>query len=429
MKFQEYTEKNTKGITITRENERTFYVLLSIDIHTDQKSNKSDAVTHAYKDALLSGCGAYTRQEFLDAVNMLGGEITVTVIDDVLTISIKSLDTHAEKMLKLFTTMMQSPTFLQSELNRIKISETNSLTEAKEDAVIQSLYALANALYGEKDRRYVVDEDTLIAELSKVTKKELQELHTKVLSSFWTYTLTAHTKLEQKAIKTLEKLRLQYNGAQLHKNPTYQKSITKSILLLKSIPSRQNIEINLGSPLLLNEGDDDYFAFVFGLNVLGKWGGFAGRLMSTVREKEGLTYGIYARMESTTLSNSGHWRIKTFFAPDKVIQGIQSTIHQTKLIADAGITKNEFERFKTILATSEALMQDSLLQNVHVTHALQLKGYSYKEMNVRKEKLRSVTQKQVNTALKKYLDVSKLVISTAGPVLHQEKELRKIVVL
>jgi zinc protease len=116
----------------------------------------------------------------------------------------------------------------------------------------------------------------------------------------------------------------------------------------------------------------------------------------------------------------------TFFAPDKVMQGISSTLREIDVIRKTGITESEYVRFKNIIKTSEALLQDSIASTVSYFHGSQQKGLSLEEIgNYRKEML-DVTIDDVNAALKKYLDPESLIIAAAGPITKNAKELKAL---
>jgi zinc protease len=195
---------------------------------------------------------------------------------------------------------------------------------------------------------------------------------------------------------------------------------------MESIPSKHNVEFSIGGPLPLTLHHPDYLPFVFGLAVLGKWGGFAGRLMSTVREKEGLTYSIYSRTESVYGNESGYWRVMTFFAPEKATTGVSSTLREITQIANKGVTDSEMERFKAILNTQQTLLNDTLLGSLGDLHGYLSEGFTLDQMTEYKARILNVTKKEVNEALKKYLNPERLIISAAGPVAKIKKELETL---
>ncbi len=426
MHCQQTEQKNIRGISIIKDDQRAFHCIVSMDTHAQGRSAHTEALEFIYSKALLAGCNGYTREAFLDAINLLGANITVSMQDGMLNISCTSLDTHRQKVLSLVRAMLIEPTFAAHELSRIKQLVSNELHELKEDAKAQSMVLFGNSLYGTSDRRYAAPLDEIIAELPKITKKELHAFHDNALSNRWIYTLVSDTQAQKKSVEFLDVLRNTFADATKRTTPHAPKTVQKGSIILHSIPSKQNIELSIGGPLPLYIDSREYYAFVFGLQVLGKWGGFAGRLMSTVREKEGLTYGIYARTETVTLSEYGYWRIMTFFAPDKVVQGITSTLREIRIIREKGITQTEYERFLTILQTGRILLQDSAVKAAADVHAYQIKGMSLAQMTEHKKQLSAVTRAEVNAALKKHLDLSKLIIAAAGPVASKSKEIKAL---
>lgn len=420
MHFSQIEQKNIRGITHAVENSRAFHCIISVDIHSNSKDSSEEALGMLYTKALLSGCGSYSREEFLSAVNLIGGSISVTLDNGILTIACTCLDTHQEKLLKLVTVMLQSPTFAPAEIKRMQVLQANELHEEKEDAKAQSVHAFVGNLYGEKDRRYCSGTESLIQATTLIKKKQIENFHKNALARQWVFTLTSNSAKLNATVSKIVKLRKSFGEIQEESAVHAPLTLTKKKTTLVLVPSKQNIEFSIGGPLPLLLLDNDFHAFVFGLNVLGKWGGFAGRLMSTVREKEGLTYGIYARTETVALTEYGYWRIMTFFAPDKSLQGLTSTIAQIKLIKEKGITQTEFDRFKTIIETGQALLNDSVIRRISDMHAYQMKGFTLATMEAFKKGMLAVTKEDVNSALKKYLDLSTLVIAGAGPVKKHE---------
>ena len=204
-----------------------------------------------------------------------------------------------------------------------------------------------------------------------------------------------------------------------------QKATTNKVLLT-NIPSRSNIDFSIGVPIPITIHHPDYLPLMFGLGVLSI-PGFAGRLMNTVRDKEGLTYGIYGYLESFSGTEQGYARIVTFFNPPQTIQGITSTFREIKKIYESGITAAEFDRFQTIFTTKQSLLQDSLLRQLADLHSYNVHGFTVDEIAAHKAKLANITRKEVNDAIKKYLDPTRFIISGAGPTKASEKDLRKFV--
>lgn len=420
MKYTTFEGNSYTGGSITRKGERTVHCRITTDIHTEHTTKKS-AIEHLYTDALLSGTGKYNREEFIDAINMLGASIGVSIGNSRLTITLRSIEENLPKLLKLFEMMMLEPKFIPSEIKRIQGQTKNELIEHTENAKAIAQENFENSLYTTGDRRYTNTSAQLQKEVIKIAPSDLKNLHKTVLACNWTVTIGSDIEAVDKIIKAVEKCKRgvpPMKMVRVHAQKTQEQKI-----ILENIPSKQNIEFAIGTSIPLTLHHPDYLPLVFGLNVLGKWGGFTGRLMSTVREKEGLTYGIYAKTESVEGTEQGHYRIMTFFAPDKAVQGLTSTLREINKIHKKGITSEEYTRFQNILKTQQILLADSLTRSVDTFHSYLCADFNLKEIKEYRNRLLTVTHKEVNQALKQYLHPDKLTISGAGPVQKVKREI------
>ncbi len=420
---QKITRKESYSIASISDNTSNIALAtISIDIH-EENSPKAELLQSFYTEALMSGCKEYSRAEIHEKLGLLGAEISVNTSLGYLNISLKSTADNIDAVSSLFQKIILTPVFLPKEISRIKTLLKNELLEKKENADIVALENLANELYDKSDRRYSFDPDALIAEISNITKKDLMDLHKKVLGVFWYCTVGGNVKV----IKTIDESILFLKPNQILTLGRVHKTSNKNKkFVFANIPSKQNIEFSIGGSLPISLHHEDYPAFMFGLNVLGNWGGFAGRLMSTVREKEGLTYGIYARTETMDTEEFGFWRIKSFFSPEKSEQGLKSTFREINLIKEKGISDVEYKRFKTILGTNQTLLNDSLIRVVRETHSFHIKDFTLEEIAEYKQKFVGVSKDEVNATLLKYLDTEKITVSAAGPVEKVKTRLTKI---
>ncbi len=421
MQLQTFSLPHIHGGTHENNRAKLVTLTLSVDIHQSYSAHQ-DAVEAVYADALTSGAGTLTRDVFLDTLGKTGGSINVSIARSILSISARAETSQAPTIAKLLKAMLETPTFAANEIARIQKNLHNDLELEKENARGRAHTMLQNVLFGAADRRQTASIAVLQKAVAGVTKKDLEALHAAALHEPWTVTISG-TKA---TIEATKKLLASVKGKREPKVATgahAPKTLDKRIVLTEPIPSKHNVEFSIGGPLPLTLHHPDYLPFVFGLAVLGKWGGFAGRLMSTVREKEGLTYSIYGRTETVFGNESGYWRVMTFFAPDKAMTGVSSTLREIAAIAKKGVTDSEMNRFRTILNTQQTLLNDSLLSSLSDLHGYLSEGFTLDQMAEYKARLQNVTKAEVNAALKKYLNPEKLVISAAGPVARIKKDL------
>lgn len=366
-------------------------------------------------DLLLSGAGEMNREAFLDAVNGAGGSIAVRAHEGRITVTIETIESRLPKILTLMELMLLRPTFLETEIARAKENHKKQLKLAGEQARSMAQTNLICNLYREGDRYYQYTPAQELKVINAITKEQLQELHQRFLHLPWRITIGSNERAIAKIKKSLSKVQ-QNNEVAIASvfKPVSNASATKPRFVTEQISSQQNIEVSVGHRLPLSLDEAEYPAVMFALAVLGRWGGFSGRLMSTVREKEGLTYGIYARTEAAERDVFGHWRIMTFFHPKDLERGIESVLREINKLKRSGITTAELLRFKNILATSHTLLFDSLATLTSTVHAYNTKNLSFAEYEDIMERMQKLTVKDINTAIKNYLDPNKLSYSLAG---------------
>lgn len=415
MTIENKTTQNQTIATIEKTDSPLVMVHISADLGPTQ-SVVDDVARSLLCDLLLSGAGKFSREEFLDAVNGAGGSIGVRAHEGRLTVTIETIEARLPKILTLATLMLSSPTFLAREITRAKETYKKQLKVANEQARAMAHTQLVRLLYTKEERAYSYTPKEELAVVKDITQKQLRQLHKNFLKTNWAVTIGGNQSVVKRVTKLLRTLQSVPEVAISDATgfATLTPTVPTPAFATHQISAQQNIEVSIGQRLHLTLNDPEYPAVVFALAVLGRWGGFSGRLMSAVREKEGLTYGVYARAEAGERDAFGHWRIMTFFHPKDLERGIQSVLREVNKLHRSGITPAELTRFKTILATSHALLFDSLVSLTGTVHAYNVKHLTFAEYEVLLEQMQQLTSKEINSAIKRHLNPATLSYSLAG---------------
>ncbi len=179
------------------------------------------------------------------------------------------------------------------------------------------------------------------------------------------------------------------------------------------LPGKTSVSVVLGAPTGLQYRDPDALALRVGTAVLGD--GFTGRLMNHVRDEQGLTYSISAFLTDDTFSD-GSWEVYASFAPQLLSKGIAATRHEIQSWWERGITEKELTsrkegligEFRVSLETTGG-MAYALLQAVQ-------RGYDVSWLDEYPDAINALTISQVNAAIKKHVDPTRLVLVEAGTV-------------
>jgi zinc protease len=169
----------------------------------------------------------------------------------------------------------------------------------------------------------------------------------------------------------------------------------------------------IGQPTGLRYKDSDALALRVGTAILGS--GFTGRLMGTVRDREGLTYNIGATMADDSIVD-GRWDISASFAPALLDKGIASTRRELDRWWKDGVTEQELTVRKQGLVGSYlvGLSTTAGLANAILTDVQ--RGYDVSRVDTFPEAVKALTRDEVNSAIKSHLNPGVMVSVKAGSV-------------
>lgn len=134
--------------------------------------------------------------------------------------------------------------------------------------------------------------------------------------------------------------------------------------------------------------DDDYFAAVLLNQILGG-GSFESRLMQEVREKRGLTYGVYSYLQSRDLADAYMGSVSS--SNDRIAEAITVIKDQWRLAAENGVTEDELGNAKTYLTGAYPLRFDGNSTIAGILVGMQLIGLDPEYIKTRNERVKRVT--------------------------------------
>ncbi|MBD2567998.1 insulinase family protein [Anabaena lutea FACHB-196] len=139
----------------------------------------------------------------------------------------------------------------------------------------------------------------------------------------------------------------------------------------------------------------------------------SSRLGTEVRDRLGLTYGIYSGFAAGI--NPGPFVISMQTAPQDTQKAISSTLALLKQFREQGITEAEFKTAKRSLVNSYPVDLASPSQVASIILENAILGLSTAELREFPQRLQAVTMTQVQKAIAELIKPENLIIVTAGP--------------
>lgn len=171
----------------------------------------------------------------------------------------------------------------------------------------------------------------------------------------------------------------------------------------------------------INRQDKRFYAAMILNQILGG-DTLSSRLGAEVRDRQGLTYGIYSNF--ITGKNVGTFLIEMQTSPEDAPKAISSTRNLLKQVHQEGVTLQEIEtakrnlisNYNISLANPEQLSQRMVMNEVY--------GLNQEELRSFISKIEQVNLNQVNQAARELLHPDKIVVVTAGPQILARKKIK-----
>lgn len=157
--------------------------------------------------------------------------------------------------------------------------------------------------------------------------------------------------------------------------------------------------------------DPDFFAAFVMNQVLGS-GGFGSRLMDEVREKRGLTYGVYSYLALREHVNLVMGQVSS--SNDSVAEAISVIRDEWAKMADNGLTQEELETAKTYLTGAYPLRFDGNARIANILTAMQFDDLPIDYIDTRNAKVEAVTLEDVKRVSKRLLKPENLHFVVVG---------------
>lgn len=371
---------------------------------------------------LTSGSGKYTKESLADELENMGTHLDVHGSTFWAEFNTEVVSEDLDKLMELVSDILINPKFPEKELQIEKKLRASDLEESKADTGEVAWNSLVRKLYKPGSVFYEKTFDEQLAELPAIAREDLKAFHDRRYTPDQTIVAFVGDITPERA----EALCREAFGTWKKGEPESWEMSEKDISpveapekIISQLPGKANADVHIGRALPVSFHTSDYFATVIANAALG-YDSFACRL-APVRDKYGLTYGIYSVIDDPTV-RFGPWFIKYSVNPENLdrAQEIVSSI-----VADYvknGITTSELETEKAHLAGVFSVQLRSPRRIAERLALYEVTGMGASYMDNYPENLARVTKEDVDRAIRSYLDISKgSVISVSGTLDEKSK--------
>lgn len=359
--------------------------------------------------------------QIAERLEKMGASVNFSVGAANLTFSALCLKKDVPEVISILSEELRTPAFSEEEFQKLKVQMKGNLQQMLENTNVMAAEALSRVIFPKDHPNYSIPVTEAIEMVNKATLDQLKAFHKKYYGSK-SMLIVAVGDLETEKFQNEVKNAFKgWSGGVSY--PEFPKAkITASKTEVVEMKDKASVTLMFGNATTLRKTDKEWLALQVGNYIFG--GNFSARLMMTVRDEEGLTYGIRSGLSGDTYFD-GFWTISGAFAPALLEKGKSSTLRELNKLVKDGVTAEELQNkkatligsFKVQMATTQGLAYSLL-------NAIQ-SGYDVDYLDKYPQMVDALTLDQVNGAIRKYFDPERLITVMAGSIDKDGKPLVK----
>ncbi len=356
-----------------------------------------------------------TRQQLQDLQDQLKARIRIFGGSSSVTAFIETDREHLAEAIRLTGEMLRKPSFPENEMEKHREEYLSGIEQQKSEpaALARLAYDRITNPYPKGDPRYVMTFEEEVEAAKAVTLDQVKEFH----KNFYGASDATCAIVGDFDQAEIQKVLTETFGD--WKSPSPYKRIENNFIPVAprkesiNTPDKANANLVAGYGFPMRNDHPDYPAITIGGYMLG--GGFLNsRLATRIRQKDGLSYGVGGRFFASALDESGGFSANAIYNPENVDKLETAFREEIERAAKDGFTAEEFEA-----ARGGWLKSQKVSRSGDATVAGKLNQYLSMDRNMNwdadfESRVEKLTLAEVNAAMKKYLDYSKMIIVKAG---------------
>lgn len=336
---------------------------------------------------LEEGAGDMDSRAFAEAREALAADISFDSGSDSVGVSVKFLTENRDQVIELLREALINPRFDQDAVDRVREQVLSNLRSNEKDPGTIASERFDALAFG--DHPYASTGDGTIETVTALTREDIIAAHKGALARDRVYVAASGDITAEELGALLDRLLgdLPATGAPLPEDAPW---LLPAGVTVVDFPTPQ-ATVFFGQKGIPRDDPDFFPAFV--LNEVLGGGRFTARLMTEVREKRGLTYGI-----GTYIVNMEHadMLLGQFAASnDKVAEAIRVVKEEWGRIVTEGVTPEELETTKTYLTGSYPLRFDGNGPIASILVGMQMDGMPRDYVTTRNAKVEAVTMEDI----------------------------------
>ncbi|MGO4770736.1 M16 family metallopeptidase [Flavobacterium sp. W22_SRS_FK3] len=386
-------------------------VAASISLGNFVNETKNPMISSLTASMLSKGTTLNDKFKFSEKLQKLGVNLNVNASTTKINIGFKCLKKDLDQVITLLAEALRNPLFDAKEFENLKQQFIGNMQQNLNDPGERGSIALSQAIYSKGNPNYSLSVEDNLANIKNAGLDEVKAFHKKYFGPQSMHLVIVGDTEGDNLNTSLKKSFKNWNGGVTETLKFEEAVKAGSKIEVVTIAEKPSAELYIGQYTGLKRADADYIPFYIANYTLGA--GFAGRLMQTVRDNDGLTYSISSGMGGN-ITTGGYWMVNASFNPNLFQKGLDATMVQVNKWVNDGITQTELENKKTNLIGSFKVGMSTTNGMARTILSFVERGLEPNYIEQYPKDIEKVTLQQVNNAIKKYIQLDKMIIIKSG---------------
>lgn len=372
-------------------------------------------------DLLTEGTISRSSQEISEAIDFVGGSLSSSASVDFAGANLTVLKKDIEVGMELLSDIVINPVFDPEEVKRQRGQVIASLIDEKDDPRMVGAKAINKLIYQDHPYRYPAK--GALETIPNITRDDLIAYHSKyyipnnaLLVAVGDITESEARQLIDKYFKDWKKAPLDLPEIEAPKpvqervGQLIDKELTQATIILGHVGVRRD--------------NPDYYALKV-MNYIMGGGGFASRLMTKVRDEQGLVYAIYSYFAAA--GHAGSFKAVAQTKNENANRVIEAIVEEINLMRNEPVTEDELKSAQDYLTGNFPLKLDTNAKVAGFLVDIENFNLGYDYFDKYPEYINAVTRQRVQEVARKYLhpdrycllvvaDQEKAAITTEGKI-------------
>ena len=362
--------------------------------------------------ALMRG----TKTRDFDALNSaledIGAELDFGAGKHTVNFSGKSLAEDLGLLVDVLADALRNPTFPAEEIEEERAKRITELKFAQTDTRYMAGRAFREALYPDTHPYHYSSYGSLET-LPQLSVADVRIFHEQLYGAEGMILVIVGAVKTDEALKIVgEKLGDWKNPNQPNDPVLAQVSPPEKIIRTTvKLAGKTQADVVLGS-IGPSRFADDYIAASLANSILGEFA-MMGRLGEVIREKLGLAYYAYSRIEAGY--GQGAWHVSVGVAPQNIELTIEKSREEINRITNELVSEGDLDDNQSYFTGRLPLRLENNTGLASTIHSLETYNLGLDYLLTYREQIYSITREDILAAVQHYLHPDKLVIAVAEP--------------